>query len=234
MAAESPQNSVPRHIGFILDGNRRWAKDHKLPTLEGHRRGYESLKKITEACFDRGVEYVSAYIFSTENWQRSKDEVSFLMDFAYQMSVKDLAELNERGIRLVWLGSRDNVDDKLRRAIENAVEQTKDNSRGTLCVCFNYGGRQEIVEAIRSMLKEKIDPQSVSPELVQQYLYAPQVPDPDLIVRTSGEQRTSNFLLWEAAYAELYFEPAYWPDFDEHKLDNVLEHYHNRSRRFGK
>jgi len=233
VSSDQPESKL-QHIGFILDGNRRWAQAHGLPRLEGHRRGYDNLKKIADLVFDQGIPFVTAYVFSTENWQRSKEEVKFLMDFAYQVYVKDLGELHKKGIRLVWLGSREEVSDKLRRAIEDAEEKTRDNTHGTLCLCFNYGGRAEIVTAVQQIVREKIPADDITQEVIKSHLYSADIPDPDLIIRTSGEQRLSNFLLWGSAYSELMFEPMHWPDFDEQALVKALEEYHNRTRRFGK
>lgn len=232
MPAVSRSNELT-HIAFILDGNRRWAKSRGLPAIEGHRRGYDNLKDMADVLFARGVKYVTAYVFSTENWQRSRAEVKFLMKLAYQACVRDIKILQEKNIRFRWLGSRAGVDDKLARAIEQAECDTAGNDGGTLSLCFNYGGRAEIIEAVQKMAAEKLAPAELTEAKMSEHLYTAGMPDPDLIVRTSGEMRLSNFLLWQCAYSELYFEPCHWPDFDEHKLDKVLDDYHNRVRRFG-
>lgn len=225
--------TIPTHIGFILDGNRRWARARGLPTLEGHRRGYDNLKTIGKAAVNRGVKFISAYIFSTENWNRSKEEVSYLMNLAYILLKRDVAELNKEGIRVVWLGSPDKVSPKLQKAIKNAEESTKNNTRGTLCLCFNYGGHQEILDAAKRVLTSGVVPQELTIERFEQALYAPAVPPIDLLIRTSGEQRISNFMLWRAAYAELYFVDKHWPDFNEADLDAAMQDYASRHRRFG-
>lgn len=227
-----PENkTVPTHIGLILDGNRRWAREHNLPTLEGHRQGYENLKEIAKAAVNRGVTYISAFVFSTENWNRTKAEVKYLMSLAYNVVTKDVEELNKENIRVLWLGSRERISEKLRKAIAKAEKLTESNKRGTLCLCFNYGGWQEIADAV-SELKSPAG-QKVTPEDIRQALYKPAVPDVDLVIRTSGEQRISNFMLWRAAYAELYFSNKHWPAFNTEDLDRALGSYAERQRRFG-
>lgn len=230
----SETSTIPAHVGFILDGNRRWAKSRGLPTLEGHRVGYDNLKDIVIAATERGVKFVSAYIFSTENWNRTSAEVKYLMDLSYKMITRDVEELNKEDIRVVWLGSQDNVSQKLQRAIRDAEEKTKDNTRSTLGLCFNYGGQQEIVDAAKFLMSNGEKPEDLTIEKLSQALYAPQMPSIDLLVRTSGEQRLSGFMLWRAAYSELYFLDKHWPDFGVADLDAALKEYANRERRFGK
>ncbi len=227
------QASDIKHIAFILDGNRRWAAEHGLPKLQGHKKGYDNLKVVAEACFDRGIEVVSTYIFSTENWNRSKAEVKYLMDLAYKIFESDLDELSRKGFKIVWSGVPDRLSKKIKRAIEKTIEQTQNNTRGTLNVCFNYGGQQEIAEAVKHIINDGIAADLVEPETIKSHLFQPELPAPDVIVRTSGEQRLSNFLLWDSAYAELIFVPELWPDFHIKQLDAVIAEYHRRSRRFG-
>lgn len=222
------------HIAFILDGNRRWAQEHSLPKLQGHRRGYDNLKTIAEACFDRGIQVVSAYIFSIENWNRSKTEVNYLMDLAYKIFQSDLEELSQKGFKIVWSGVPDKLSNKIKTAIDKTIEETKQNTKGVLNLCFNYSGQQEIVESVKTLVKENVSYEQITIEAIQARLFHPELPAPDLIVRTSGEQRLSNFLLWESAYAELIFVPQMWPDFDEPLLDEVIAQYQSRIRRFGK
>ena len=205
-----------------------------MSSLEGHRRGYDRLKQIVKAAVNRGVKYVSAYIFSTENWQRSSTEVKYLMDLAYKMLKKDVVELHKENIRIVCLGRRDNLSPKLVRAIEDAELETKDNNRGTLALCFNYGGREELVDAFKDLAASGINPDEINAEKIEQALYHPEVPAADLIVRTSGEKRLSGFMLYRAAYSELYFTDKNWPDFTENDLDDALAEYSSRCRRFGK
>lgn len=222
------------HVGIILDGNRRWAKEKGKPSLEGHRRGYEKLKDIATHAFDRGVGTLSAYIFSTENWDRTKKEVNYLMNLALKMVTKDLKELDEKNIRVVWLGTPEKLSKKLISALKNAEDKTKNNTAGTLALCFNYGGQVEIAEAFKKIFSDGYTEADINAELISEYLYQPQVGPVDLIIRTSGEQRLSNFMLWRAAYSELYFSDKYWPDFSTIDLDNALKDYENRKRRFGK
>jgi len=228
------QTTLPAHIGFILDGNRRWAQDNGLPKLVGHKKGYENLKKIAELCFDRGIKVVSAFIFSTENWNREQTEVDYLMDLALKLFKKDLKEIDEKGFRIVVSGSRKKLSDKLLSAIEDATAKTAQNTRGTINICFNYGGQQEIADAVMKINAQGQKGVDITPQLISDNLYQPELPAVDYIVRTSGEKRLSNFLLWQSAYAELEFVPVHWPAFGEQDLEAVLEEYAQRSRRFGK
>ncbi len=231
--SDSSAVSLPQHIGFILDGNRRWAEAQGLPKLEGHRRGYDNLKTIVRYAHKLGVKYVSAYIFSTENWQRAQDEVTYLMDLALKMATRDVAELHKDNIRVRFLGRRDKISAKLLKAIEAAETKTKDNTGGTLALCFNYGGQQEIIDVAKHLVEAGIKSAAITLESFAQQLYAPDLPPLDLVVRTSGEQRLSNFMLWQAAYAELYFTTTHWPAFTTSDLDLALDDYAGRQRRFG-
>lgn len=224
---------VPKHLGIILDGNRRWAKQHGLPTAEGHRRGYENLRTIVRAAFNTGVQYISAYVFSSENWKRERSEVRDLMKLFLWVLKHELRELHKEGVRLRFVGSKLRLGKALAKAVHEAEELTKDNTRGTLLLCLDYGGQQEIVEATKRIVAAGVDPDAITPELLGQYLYAPDVPPLDLVIRTSGEQRLSNFMLWEAAYSELLFSKVPWPDFSERHLANAIAKYSNRHRRFG-
>lgn len=224
---------APEHLGLILDGNRRWAKEHGMPTIEGHRQGYKTLKKICKSALKHGVRYVSAYVFSTENWQRDQKEVKDLMKLFLWICKHEVKDLDREGIRIRVVGHKLRLGHALARAIHEAEERTKDNDRGTLLLCLDYGGQQEIVEATKKIVADGVDPEDIDPELLSKYLYAPDVPPVDLIIRTSGEQRLSNFMLWDAAYSELAFSRAYWPDFTEEDLDRELQNYSKRHRRFG-
>lgn len=224
---------VPKHVGFILDGNRRWAKERGLPTLEGHRNGYENLKKIAREAFNRGVEYVSAYVFSTENWNRTQEEVNYLMNLAMKIATKDAKELIKENIKIVVLGIEDKVDPKLTKAWRDAEEDSKNNTGGTLAICFNYGGQIEIADAVKKIVQSNIKVDEITPELVSKHLYHPEVPTVDLMIRTSGEQRISNFMLWRIAYAEMYFTDVHWPAFTVEELDRALQEFASRNRRFG-
>lgn len=227
------QLSIPQHIGFIVDGNRRWAKGRGLPTFQGHVAGYKSVHEVTKACFDAGVTYVSAYIFSTENWKRGEDEVSSLMKLVLKIATDDLHIFQENNIRIKIIGSRERLSPKVLRAVENVEAQTVQNNRGTLAVCFNYGGQQEIADACKKIVQSGVDINDITPELIERHLYAPNVPPIDIIVRTSGEQRLSNFMLWRAAYSELLFLDKLWPDMTKDDVTGILEEYSRRSRRFG-
>lgn len=229
------ESSVPNHLGLILDGNRRWAKAQNLPSLEGHRRGYDNLKSIVEAALNRGVKVVSAYIFSIENWQRSKKEVKYLMDLALNILQKDVLELHQKNIKVVWLGSPQMLSEKIIKAITKAQNLTKNNDGGTLALCFNYGGWQEIAEATQKLIDQKgVNISKIDSNLFKKHLYHPEIPELDLIIRTSGEQRISGFMLYRAAYAELIFSSKYWPAYTVQDLEHDLAEYARRQRRYGK
>jgi undecaprenyl diphosphate synthase len=222
------------HLAIIIDGNRRWAKQNNLSKIEGHKVGYENLKKIALATFDKGIGYFSAFVFSTENWGREKSEVSYLMDLVFQVFTKDLKKLHEKNIKIRVLVSREHLSNKMIDVIKKAEDKTANNTAGVLCLCFNYGGRDEILQAVRKIIEKDVPAQEVDENMLKSNMYSHDIPDPDMIVRTSGEQRLSNFLLWGSAYAELSFIDIFWPDFDESWLDKVIEDYSKRSRRFGK
>lgn len=224
---------LPKHIGYIVDGNRRWAKTHGLPTYEGHLAGYSVINDVVQASFDAGIEYVSVYIFSTENWKRSEQEVSKLMGLVLKLLTSDLHLFDENNIKLKILGSREHVSDKILDAIDKAEAQTVNNTNGTLAVCFNYGGQLEIADAFKKIIQSGVELEDVTPELITQNLYVPEVPSLDLIVRTSGEQRISNFMLWRAAYSEFLFLEKLWPDMTKDDVTAILEEYSRRDRRIG-
>jgi undecaprenyl diphosphate synthase len=226
-------DTLPKHIGYVIDGNRRWAKSHGIPTYEGHLAGYNAIHEVAIATFDAGVEYMSAYIFSTENWKRSEDEVGKLMSLVLKLLTSDLHIFEENNIKLRILGSRERVSDKILRAIDDAEARTAANTRGTLAVCFNYGGHEEIAAACKQIVQLGTSADAITPELIAQNLYAPEVPPLDMIVRTSGEQRLSNFMLWRAAYSELFFLDKLWPDMTKADVADILDEYARRSRRFG-
>jgi len=227
-------DQVPAHVGIILDGNRRWAKEHGLKSVEGHREGAEVFKKVSLAAFDRGVKYLSAFVFSTENWYRAKDEVSFLMKLIVRAVELHLDEFNKKNIKIVIVGSRDNVPSAALKAIERTEAKTAGNTGGTLGLCFNYGGKPELVDAIRQIVASGVGPAEIDDETVDAYLYQPQIPSMDLLIRTSGEHRTSGFMMWRADYAELCFVEKMWPDFTVEDFDEALADYAQRQRRFGK
>jgi undecaprenyl diphosphate synthase len=223
----------PNHLGLIMDGNRRWAKEKGLRPFEGHRRGYLRLKKIAEAAFDRNVKYVSAFVFSTENWNRSKEEVAYLMDLLYWVTTVELNKLDKRNIKIVFVGTQKGLSQKILDAIKIGEEKTANNTGGTLVLCLNYGGQQELSDAFASIIRQGITADQVTPELINKNLYDPSLPPLDLIIRTSGEQRLSGFMLWSAAYAELKFVLKYWPAFTVADLEEALQDYARRHRRFG-
>jgi len=224
---------IPRHVGYIVDGNRRWAKHHGIPTYEGHLAGYNTLKDIAIATFDEGVEYMSAYVFSTENWKRSVDEVRKLMALVLKLVSSDLPEFQRRNIKLKILGSREGVDAKILKAIDKAVDETAGNTGGILALCFNYGGQLEITDAIKSIVQSGIAVEDITEETVTQNLYSPEVPPIDVVVRTSGEQRLSNFMLWRSAYSEFIFLDKNWPDMTKDDVTSIINEYTRRQRRFG-
>ncbi|MEI7539181.1 MAG: polyprenyl diphosphate synthase [Candidatus Saccharibacteria bacterium] len=225
--------TVPKHIGYIVDGNRRWAKKHGLPAYEGHLAGYNVLKDIVIDTINAGVEYVSVYIFSTENWKRSEEEVSKLMGLVLKLLTSDLPILDDNNIKLLVLGSRDRLSDRIIKAIDEAELRTVGNTAGTLALCFNYGGQLEIVDAVKKIIESGVPADAVTADLVSQNLYAPEVPPLDLVVRTSGEQRLSNFMLWRVAYSEIMFIEKTWPDITKDEIANIISDFSKRSRRFG-
>jgi undecaprenyl diphosphate synthase len=224
---------IPRHVGYIVDGNRRWAKTHGLPAYEGHLAGYNAIQEVAKATFDQGVEYVSAYIFSTENWKRSEQEVSKLMGLVLKLLSSDLHLFDDNNIKLKILGSRERVSASILEAIDKAEAQTAGNTKGTLAICFNYGGQLEIADAVKKIIESDATPSDITPELISQNLYVPEVPPLDLIVRTSGEQRMSNFMLWRSAYSEFLFLEKLWPDMTKDDVTAILEEYSRRDRRIG-
>lgn len=226
-------NQVPRHIGYILDGNRRWAKAQGLPTYDGHVAGYSALQEVVEASFEAGVEYVSAYVFSTENWKRSQDEVGYLMKLMLRIARSDINELLKNNIKVVILGSRAGVDKKIVEAIDDIEARSVNNTAGTVALCFNYGGQLEIADAFKKMLEKGVSVDDITPELVADNLYRPDIPPVDLVVRTGGEQRLSNFMLWRVAYSEFMFIKKYWPDMTKEDVASILKEYSERNRRFG-
>lgn len=217
-----------------MDGNRRWAKERGKPSFDGHRAGYERMKQVGDWCLDRGVEVLSVFAFSTENWKRTEEEVGFLMDLLEEALTKELTSFHEKNVCLKVIGSRDRLRPSVLRAIEVAEETTKGNTRATFAICLNYGGRGEIVDACRKIVSSGIAATEITEQTLQTNMYWPGMPEPDLVVRTSGEERLSGFLLWESAYSEIYWCKKHWPDFDEKELDMALEEYVTRQRRFGK
>ena len=236
-AAGNGDFAVPRHVAIIMDGNGRWAAARGLPRGEGHRRGVEALRRTVGAACDLGIGILTIFSFSAENWSRPMAEVRELMALLRRFIRHDLADLHRKGVRVRVIGERESLDAEIRRLLDEAEELTKNNEKLTLVVAFNYGARQEIARAARRMAAAvaagDLAVSAVTADKLASYLDAPDLPDPDLIIRTSGEQRLSNFLLWQAAYSELVFVPTYWPDFDRAALESAISEYHRRERRFG-
>lgn len=222
-----------KHLAIIPDGNRRWAKDRGLPSFEGHRRGYEAFKTIGEAALARGIEHMSFWAFSTENWKRSEEEVGYLMDLLLHALTKDVDYYHQKGIRLCVIGRREGLSENIVRAIDAAEAKTEKNVRGQINIMLNYGGQAEIVDAVKELIASGISPNEVTEERISKTIWMKHIPPPDLIVRTSGEQRLSGFMSWAGAYAELLFIKKHWPDFKEEDLDQVIEDFEHRERRFG-
>ncbi|HLB22550.1 MAG TPA: polyprenyl diphosphate synthase [Dehalococcoidia bacterium] len=225
--------TIPRHVAIIMDGNGRWANERGLSRQKGHRAGAENIRRVIRGMGERGVEVLTLYAFSTENWTRPRTEVSALIRLIPRFIKSELKELHENGVRLVHIGDLQALDQNIRKQVEDAIELTKGNRRMTVALAFNYGGRTEIVEAVRRIVAEKTPAARIDEALLSSHLYTAAIGDPDLIVRTAGEMRLSNFLLWQAAYAEFYSTPAYWPDFDGAEMDRALDAYAQRVRKFG-
>jgi undecaprenyl diphosphate synthase len=228
-----PQH-VPEHVAIIMDGNGRWAKARGLPRLAGHKAGTENLRRIFTACVEFGIKYLTIYAFSTENWGRPQDEVQGLLQIVETVIDKELAELHKNGVQLRHIGQLEHLPEHLQKKVKHAIALTKDNEQLILNIAFNYGGRDEILCAIRRMMNEGVKAEEVTEELVSSYMFTHASPDPDLIVRTSGEMRLSNFLIWQGAYSEWYVTPKLWPDFDRDCLLEAITSYSQRDRRYGK
>jgi undecaprenyl diphosphate synthase len=222
------------HLGVIMDGNRRWAKDHNLPSLIGHKRGVETLENVGNWCIARGIKYLTVWAFSAENWNRPEDEISYLMKLMREVAISKVSVFMKKGVKLNILGRLSELPLETQDAIRKAIEKTKNNAKVIMNVAINYGGRNEIVDAVKKIVKEKVKPEKITPELLSSHLYAPEIPDPDLVIRTGGAQRTSGFLLWESHYSEWYFSKQRWPEFSEDELDRAIEDFNGRKRNFGK
>lgn len=224
---------IPRHLGYIIDGNRRWAKQHGLPTYEGHLAGYNALKEVALENLALGVEYMSIYVFSTENWSRSQQEVKGLMSLILRLFTTDADMFDSYNVRLKVLGGRDRLDAKILKAIDSLEKRTAHNTAGTLVICLNYGGQSEIVDAVKTIVRSGIDADDITADLIAENLYNAEVPPVDMIVRTSGEKRLSNFMLWRAAYSEFLFLDKLWPDMTKEDVAAIIKEYSKRNRRFG-
>ena len=228
-----PLENPPYHVGMIMDGNGRWAQERGKPHLEGHRAGTENLRQILESSVEFNVKMLTIYAFSTENWKRPPLEVRGLMAILQNVIDKELDELNRNGVQLRHIGKLERLDPTIRKKVLHAIELTKDNDQLVLNVAFNYGGRDEIVQAVKTLMRDNVSPDDVTEELLSRYMYTGTSPDPDLIIRTSGEFRTSNFLIWQAAYAEYYITPTYWPAFSKDEYYKALQEFSRRDRRYG-
>jgi len=225
--------AIPRHVGYIIDGNRRWAKKHGLPTYEGHLAGYNALREVAFATLESGVEYMSIYIFSTENWKRSQEEIKGLMSLILRLFTTDAKLFTKNNIRLKILGTRDGLDDKILKAMDKLQEDTKDNTAGTLAICLNYGGQMEVVDAVKKIVQLGVKAEDVTQDLIAEHLYGAEIPPMDVMIRTSGEKRLSNFMLWRAAYSEFIFLKKMWPDMTKDDVTAIIKEYSRRHRRFG-
>lgn len=224
---------IPNHIGFIIDGNRRWAVKHGLPTYEGHLAGYNTVIEVLTAALESGIKYATIYAFSTENWKRNADEVSKLMGMMLRILTTDLPILMKKNIKLVVVGSLENIDEKIVKAISEAQHKTAKNTGGTLAVCWNYGGQLEVVDAVKKIIDSGAKSEDITVDLISKNLYVPDLPPLDLIVRTSGEQRLSNFMLWRSVYSEILFIDKLWPDMTKKDISFIINEYSKRARRFG-
>jgi undecaprenyl diphosphate synthase len=230
---DTEKRNTPKHIAIIMDGNGRWAKARHLPRMAGHRAGTENIRRVIHACIEFGVEYLTIYAFSTENWKRPKDEVDGLIQLLGEMLDREVAQLHKDGVCIRHIGRLEHLSDILQKKIADAVELTQNNTTLFLNIAWNYGGRDEIIYACQNLLKDGIAPEALTEDLFSQYLFTKGTPDPDLMVRTSGEYRTSNYLIWQSAYSEWYFTDTLWPDFDRESLKLAIESFGSRERRFG-
>lgn len=221
-----------KHIAIIMDGNRRWAKEHGLPTAIGHKKGVDALKKTLIGCSKFGIKYLTVYAFSTENWNRSPEEVNFLMDLLGQTIKNELKELHENNVVITFIGDTTKLNNKLQKILKEAVDKTRNNTGVNLQIAFNYGSRAEIVRAVQNIIDS--GEKNVTEDLISKQLYTGSIPDPDLLIRTGGEMRISNYLLWQIAYSEIIVTPVFWPEFDEDKLGECITEFANRNRRWGK
>jgi undecaprenyl diphosphate synthase len=228
-----PLSRVPQHVGIIMDGNGRWAQRRGLPRLAGHRAGVENIRRVLRACVELGIKMLTIYAFSTENWKRPEEEVQGLLNIFAGVIGRELDDLHREGVQLRHIGRLEGISEGLKAQVLRAIELTRQNDRLILNVAFNYGGRAEIVDAVKAIIRAGYTADDITEELIGRHLYTAGCPDPDLIIRTSGELRTSNFLIWQAAYAEYYVTPVLWPDFNKEELIKALVDYSTRERRFG-
>lgn len=223
-----------KHIAIIMDGNRRWAKEKNLPSAMGHKKGVDSLKNILRACNDFSIKYLTVYAFSTENWNRKKEEVEFLMNLVAVTLTNELAEMHKENVQIHFIGDLTKLSDKLQKILANAVETTKNNTGVVLQIALNYGSRDEIVHAVQKIIESGVKSDEIDEQLISENLYTAGVPDPDILIRTGGEQRISNYLLWQIAYSEIIIRSEFWPDFDKNSLKDSILEFGKRQRRYGK
>jgi len=225
---------VPNHLGFIMDGNRRWAKKHGLPTLEGHRRGFNKVKDLVDNCLELEIPHITVWAFSTENWNRGETEIAYLMDLFREMFTKYHKELKEKGVKILFAGRLSDFPEDVQESARTAVRETAHNNKLTLNIALSYGGRPEIVDMVKQIINDGLVSEDITEEKLSEYIYEKGQPDVDMIVRTSGEQRHSGFMLWQSAYAEYVWLEECWPDFNQQSLQNVIDEYNRRERRYGK
>lgn len=221
-----------KHVAIIMDGNRRWAKEKGLPSVVGHKKGVDALKATMRACDDFGIKYLTVYAFSTENWNRKPEEVNFLMDLLGQTLKNELKEMHENNVVISFIGDTTKLSENLQKILTNAVETTKNNTGVNLQIAFNYGSRAEIVKAVQDIVNSGVN--EITEDVISKHLYTSNIPDPDLLIRTGGEMRVSNYLLWQIAYSEFIVIPEFWPEFDKQKLAECVEEFNRRNRRWGK
>ena len=232
--AEIVKDTNLQHIAIIMDGNRRWAKEKNLPSAMGHKKGVDALKATLRACDDFGIKYLTVYAFSTENWNRKKEEVDFLMELLAITLTNELAEMHSEGVVINFIGDTTKLSPKLQKILANSVETTKNNTGVHLQIAFNYGARDEILHAVKNIVAQGLSPDEITEDIISKNLYTKNIPDPDLLIRTGGEKRISNYLLWQIAYSEILIMNEYWPEFGKNSLAKAVEEFHNRQRRFGK
>ena len=228
------KNTNLQHIAIIMDGNRRWAKEKLLPSAMGHQKGVDSLRSTMRLFDEFGIKYLTVYAFSTENWNRKKEEVEFLMGLLAKTLLNELDDMHKENVKIRFLGDISQLNKNLIKIVNDAQEKTKNNTGVNLNIAFNYGARNEIVHAMQSIIKEGIAPEQISEETISKHLYTKDIPDPDLLIRTGGEKRISNYLLWQLAYSEIYVTDTYWPEFDRKELTKAIFEFEKRNRRFGK
>lgn len=228
------KSQTVNHIAIIMDGNRRWAKEHNLPSAAGHKKGVSSLRETVCACDELGIKYLTVYAFSTENWKRSKEEVDFLMDLVAVTLKNELDDMDKEDVKISFIGDISSLSDKLQKVTANAQNKTKNNTGVNLQIALNYGSRKEIVNAVKSIVNDNISSVMIDESLISNYLYTKNIPDPDILIRTGGEKRISNYLLWQIAYSEVIVVDEYWPEFDRCSLIKCLEEFDRRQRRYGK